>query len=118
MLPGMCSNFHSPMGCVHVAETMDLGSHYRILADGRQENMECVPLVSSNIREKTVSSVGQADFGRVFRMLWKHIIRNVFLLRLLVWQELLEMMQSQNRQMRNEVRDSDYLYSLCGLSWR
>ena len=44
--------FHSPMGCVHVAETMDLGSHYRILADGRQENMECVPLVSSNIREK------------------------------------------------------------------
>ena len=28
--------------------------------------------------KKTVSSVEQADFGRVFRMLWKHIIRNVF----------------------------------------
>lgn len=118
MLLGMCSNFHSPMGCVHVAETMDLGSHYRILADGRQEIWNVCLLFPQIYGKKTVSSVGQADFGRVFRMLWKHIIRNVFLLRLLVWQELLEMMQSQNRQMRNEVRDSNYLYSLCGLSWR
>lgn len=100
LLPGMCGDFHSPMGCVHVAETMDLGSHYRILADGRHENIERVPLVSSNIREKTVSLAEQDDFGKVFRMLWKHIVRNVFLLRLLVWQELLAMMQSRNQQRR------------------
>lgn len=44
--------FHSPMGCLHVAETMDLGSYYRILADGKQDHTDRVPLISSDIREK------------------------------------------------------------------
>lgn len=44
--------FHSPMGCVHVAASMDLGNHYRLSADGEREVEETVPLVSSNLREK------------------------------------------------------------------
>lgn len=100
MLPGMCSNFHSPMGCVHVAETMDLGSHYRILADGRQENMECVPLVSSNIREKDSIFGGTGRLRQSISYVMETYHPECLLLRLLVWQELLEMMQSQNRQMR------------------
>ena len=44
--------FHSPMGCVHVAASMDLGNHYRLAADGSCKEEEPVPLISSNLREK------------------------------------------------------------------
>ena len=44
--------FHSPLGCAHVAQTMDMGSGFRVLADGGRESMKGIPLVSSNLREK------------------------------------------------------------------
>ena len=44
--------FHSPLGCVHVASDMDMGSQYRIMSEGSREDMDAVPLISSNIREK------------------------------------------------------------------
>ncbi len=44
--------FHSPLGCAHVAQTMDMGSGFRVAADGGKENLAGVPLVSSNLREK------------------------------------------------------------------
>lgn len=44
--------FHSPLGCMHVAGLMDMGSQYRVIADEGRETMEAVPLVSSNMREK------------------------------------------------------------------
>ena len=100
MLPGMCSNFTVPWGVSMWQRRWiwDRITGFLLTADRKIWNV-CL-LFPQIYGKKTVSSVEQADFGRVFRMLWKHIIRNVFLLRLLVWQELLEMMQSQNRQMR------------------
>lgn len=44
--------FHSPLGCVHVASDMDLGSQFRIMAEGSKETENAIPLISSNIREK------------------------------------------------------------------
>lgn len=44
--------FHSPIGCVHVASTMDIGSQYRVFADGGREESDAVPLVSSGMNEK------------------------------------------------------------------
>lgn len=44
--------FHSPLGCAHVASIMDLGSHYRIEADGSSLDGDPVPLISSHLREK------------------------------------------------------------------
>ena len=44
--------FHSPLGCAHVAQTMDMGSGFRVVADGGKESMAGIPLVSSNLREK------------------------------------------------------------------
>ena len=44
--------FHSPLGCVHVASDMDLGSQFRIMAEGSKETENAIPLISSNMREK------------------------------------------------------------------
>jgi len=44
--------FHSPEGCAHVATLMDLGAQYRIIGDHLNENMDTVPLVSSDLQEK------------------------------------------------------------------
>lgn len=44
--------FHSPPGCLHVASSMDLGNHYRLMADGTHREEEPIPLISSNLREK------------------------------------------------------------------
>lgn len=50
--PGVVVIFHGPIGCAHVASTMDLGSGFRVMADGGKENRETIPLVSSHLREK------------------------------------------------------------------
>ena len=44
--------FHSPLGCAHVATLMDLGAQYRIIGDHQNENMDAVPLISSNLQER------------------------------------------------------------------
>ncbi len=44
--------FHSPLGCAHVATLMDLGAQYRIIGDHQNENIDAVPLISSNLQEK------------------------------------------------------------------
>lgn len=44
--------FHSPRACSHVARSMDLGSHYRTLAEGQRERRETIPLLSSQLEEK------------------------------------------------------------------
>ena len=44
--------FHSPLGCAHVATLMDLGAQYRIIGDHQNENIDTVPLISSNLQEK------------------------------------------------------------------
>ena len=44
--------FHSPPGCAHVATLMDLGAQYRIIGDRQNENLDAVPLISSNLQEK------------------------------------------------------------------
>ena len=44
--------FHSPRACAHVARTMDIGSHYTMMGEGRTEPMEPVPLLSSQLLEK------------------------------------------------------------------
>lgn len=44
--------FHSPRGCAQIASTMDGGSQYRMIAEGRKETLEAAPLISSNLREK------------------------------------------------------------------
>lgn len=44
--------FHSPRACAHVARSMDIGSHYRTMADGSSENHSTVPLLSSQLEEK------------------------------------------------------------------
>lgn len=54
--------FHSPLGCVHVADKLELGSHYRIVAEGGRERFDLVPLVSSHMREK------DTIFGAVDRL--------------------------------------------------
>lgn len=54
--------FHSPLGCVHVASDMDLGSQFRIISEGQREITNAVPLISSNIREK------DTIFGGVSRL--------------------------------------------------
>ncbi len=54
--------FHSPLGCVHVADKLELGSYYRIVAEGGRERFDLVPLVSSNMREK------DTIFGAVNRL--------------------------------------------------
>ena len=50
--PGVVVIFHGPIGCVHVASTMDLGASFRVMADGGKENCGTIPLVSSHLREK------------------------------------------------------------------
>lgn len=50
--PGVVVIFHGPIGCAHVASTMDLGASFRVMADGGKENGETIPLVSSHLREK------------------------------------------------------------------
>ncbi len=54
--------FHSPLGCAHVAQTMDMGSGFRVVADGGRENRPGIPLVSSHLREK------DSIFGGVSRL--------------------------------------------------
>lgn len=53
---GFCKDvaviFHSPIGCVHVATTMDLGCGFRVIADLGQEKRPPTPLISSHLREK------------------------------------------------------------------
>ena len=44
--------FHSPLGCAHVATLMDLGAQYRIIGDHQNENIEAVPPISTNNKEK------------------------------------------------------------------
>ena len=50
--PGVVVIFHGPIGCAHVASTMDLGASFRVMADGGKENCGTIPLVSSHLREK------------------------------------------------------------------
>ncbi len=50
--PGVVVLFHSPIGCAHVASTMDLGGGFRVLADGGKEQRPPTPLISSHMREK------------------------------------------------------------------
>ena len=50
--PGVVVIFHGPIGCAHVASTMDLGASFRVMADGGKESRETIPLVSSHLREK------------------------------------------------------------------
>ncbi len=54
--------FHSPLGCAHVAQTMDMGSGFRVAADGGRENRPGIPLVSSHLREK------DSIFGGISRL--------------------------------------------------
>lgn len=54
--------FHSPQGCAHVATTMELGSSFRVAADGGENHWKSIPLVSSNLREK------DTIFGGVSRL--------------------------------------------------
>lgn len=49
---GIVVVFHSPRACAHVARTMDINSHYRTLASGRQEERASVPLLSTQMQEK------------------------------------------------------------------
>ena len=44
--------FHSPPGCAHVATLMDLGAQYRIIGDHQNENLDAVPMISTNLQEK------------------------------------------------------------------
>ena len=44
--------FHSPLGCAHVTTLMDLGAQYRIIGDYRDEKLDAVPLISSNLQDK------------------------------------------------------------------
>ena len=44
--------FHSPLGCAHVATLMDLGAQYRIIGDHQNEDLDAVPMISSNLQEK------------------------------------------------------------------
>ena len=44
--------FHSPLGCAHVATLMDLGAQYRIIGDHQNENLDAVPVTTSNLQEK------------------------------------------------------------------
>lgn len=37
--PGVVVIFHGPIGCAHVASTMDLGSGFRVMADGGKETV-------------------------------------------------------------------------------
>ncbi len=50
--PGACVIFHGPLGCAHVGQTMDLGSGFRVIADGGMDSFAPAPLVSSHLREK------------------------------------------------------------------
>ena len=59
---GVVVIFHSPKGCAHVANTMELGSEYRVVADGGRNDLDSIPLVSSDIREK------DSIFGGVGRL--------------------------------------------------
>lgn len=54
--------FHSPRACAHVARTMDINSHYRSMAEERNELMPSVPLLSSQLEEK------HSIFGGVERL--------------------------------------------------
>ncbi len=49
---GVVVIFHSPRACAHVARTMDINSHYRSMADGVNERIPTVPLLSSQLEEK------------------------------------------------------------------
>ena len=49
---GVVVIFHSPKACAHVARTMDINAQYRSLAEGCQESILSVPLLSSQIEEK------------------------------------------------------------------
>lgn len=66
--PGVVVIFHGPIGCAHVASTMDLGASFRVMADGGKENRETIPLVSSHLREKMAFSVGSTASLIVFPM--------------------------------------------------
>lgn len=44
--------FHSPKGCAQIASTMDIGSQFRMIGEGRREWLDAVPLLSSSLREK------------------------------------------------------------------
>ena len=44
--------FHSPKGCAQIASTMDIGSQFRMIGEGRREWLDAVPLLSSALREK------------------------------------------------------------------
>ena len=44
--------FHSPKGCAQIASTMDAGSQFRMVGEGRKEWLDGVPLLSSHLREK------------------------------------------------------------------
>lgn len=49
---GVVVIFHSPKACAHVARTMDINAQYRSLAEGCQESILSVPLLSSQLEEK------------------------------------------------------------------
>lgn len=66
--PGVVVIFHGPIGCAHVASTMDLGASFRVMADGGKESRETIPLVSSHLREKMAFSVGSTASLIVFPM--------------------------------------------------
>ena len=49
---GVVVIFHSPRACAHVARTMDINSHYRTMAEERNEQVPSVPLLSSQLEER------------------------------------------------------------------
>ncbi len=81
LLPGMCSDFHSPMRCVHVeTPVQDRITGFPLMEDAKI--WACTSCSQIYTTKEDGMLANRFDFNKVFRMLAKHIVE-CLLLRLL-----------------------------------